>query len=497
MILSRPNLVLITLDAFGFRLLSDNLDSLPTFKKLTDHGVVFRNAFATGPETPFSFPGIIAGAYASSCGVGISEHLKTIDQVTAESGYHTAFLGEAQGFLTPFFGYGRHISYSRNLLELSPAPADKKLEGVFMKKAEPKGAKGRWNPLLNYVRRKSNSKLGGILATTSRTLKFIQLYTMSNPANYRFKTRLHERFMVELEEFFRRIFTPPQFVWIHSMVTHEPYLPYVNTRFSESRINYLNYRGLANLARGCMKDLKSLYIDSMRTTDEFIARVIVALEAAGQLDSSIIILTADHGEEFMEEGFSGHGYLSSSDTLLNVPLIFYAPRMLKEKMVDAAVSTLDILPTVCDMLSVEKPSSARGTSLWSILVNDQNATELEGKLRSRTMFSEGWLREDVLDKSTGDKSAERVFVVRMDRYSLRLMQKRRDGDTYQEEYVLRDWIKNQNLDIKEHHAEFDRLRNLMREHLDRSTRETVENVAAFTPDEEEELRRRLGDLGYM
>ena len=191
--------------------------------------------FLPGQRRPFHFLELSTGVYAFDHGVGVPHHLKSIDQIAAEAGYNTAFIGEAIGFITPFFGYGRNTQYSKNLMELSPWPGDTKRLSVFMKEtgAESHESKGIWNQLRNYLLRTSNSELRRILATISRTLRFIQFYTTSNLANYRFKTRLHERFMVEIEEFFRGIFAPPQFVWIHSMITHEPYLPPANTVLGE------------------------------------------------------------------------------------------------------------------------------------------------------------------------------------------------------------------------------------------------------------------------
>ena len=196
----------------------------------------------------------------------------------------------------------------------------------------------------------------------------------------------------------------------------------------------------------------------------------------------------------MEEGFYGHQFESCSDPLLNVPLIFYAPKIFKEKVVSAPVSTLDILPTIADLISVEKPDTARGISLRSILVDDQSREDLESRLWARPLFSEGW-RRDVLDRGNGDTSGERVFVVRMGKLALKLDQKRVRGGTFQEKYVLRDWSKNENLEIQQHQSEFNQLRGFLHEHLNRSAEKAVEHVV-YTREEEEELRRRLANLGY-
>jgi arylsulfatase A-like enzyme len=480
----------------------DNLDSLPTLKRLMGEGVVFKNTFSTGPVTPISFPGIIAGVYAYDFGTRLSEHVKTIDQIAAEAGYNTAFIGEAQCFLSPFFGYGRNIHYSRDLLQFSTFGPDRNFTDVLMKKEALRDPKGMWGKLQNRVSLQSGM-LSRIFYAATLIPTFLMEYTKSdNPASHRSKARLHNKFVAEIEEFVDGNFARPQFLWVHSMINHLPYLPAAGTRFSESEINYLNYRGLVKLGiprfgKGCVRKLKELYIDSLRTTDEFIGRMLLALESNGHLKNSVIIVTSDHGEEFMEEGFYEHNPMSCSDSLLNIPLIFYAPSIFGKKIVNGPVSTLDILPTVCDMLSVEKPNTARGISLWDILVNEGNV-KLEDGLWSRAIFSEGWNRQSWSDCGRGDDIPERVFVAREGRFALKLKQKLKERAPVQEEYTLRDWVRNENLEIEEHRDEFDKLRKHLSDHLRRPRgEETAEYVEPYTPEEEQELRRRLANLGYL
>ena len=56
---------------------------------------------------------------------------------------------------------------------------------------------------------------------------------------------------------------------------------------------------------------------------------------------------------------------------------------------------------------------------------------------------------------------------------------------------------DEDLDIEKHPSEFDKLRKLLAGHLSRSSEKTVEHKQAYTPEEEEALRRRLTSLGYM
>jgi arylsulfatase A-like enzyme len=79
-------------------------------------------------------------------------------------------------------------------------------------------------------------------------------------------------------------------------------------------------------------------------------------------ENTLIIFTSDHGEEFWEHGRHGHGHAVYRE-LIQVPLMFYLPGGISVKQIRANVSTLDILPTVCDILGLSPDSANVGKSL--------------------------------------------------------------------------------------------------------------------------------------
>jgi arylsulfatase A-like enzyme len=87
------------------------------------------------------------------------------------------------------------------------------------------------------------------------------------------------------------------------------------------------------------------------------------------LDNTIIIVTADHGEELLEHGHVGHGstavHSRHYDELLHIPLYIFAPKKIKQKrVIDTIAQQVDILPTVFDMMDWEIPEEVQGRSLW-------------------------------------------------------------------------------------------------------------------------------------
>jgi choline-sulfatase len=92
--------------------------------------------------------------------------------------------------------------------------------------------------------------------------------------------------------------------------------------------------------------------------------------------NTLIVVTADHGEEMMEKGFYGHGR-SLYNTAIHVPLLFYYPggKHISAGKVPDAVSTLDILPTLNGLLGFATIPYLAGQDLSPQLRNPGAASE--------------------------------------------------------------------------------------------------------------------------
>ena len=107
------------------------------------------------------------------------------------------------------------------------------------------------------------------------------------------------------------------------------------------------------------------YINAAHHIDRQMGRLFEALEARGLLERTIVVVTSDHGEEFLEKGRWGHNS-EFHDEQLRTPMVLVAPDV-TPAVVDAPTSHLDIVPTLMPMLGVTNPVSdyALGTSLLS------------------------------------------------------------------------------------------------------------------------------------
>ncbi|HXX46803.1 MAG TPA: sulfatase-like hydrolase/transferase, partial [Myxococcota bacterium] len=101
--------------------------------------------------------------------------------------------------------------------------------------------------------------------------------------------------------------------------------------------------------------IKNRYLNSVHHLDSQLARVFDALEKNGLLDSTIVVVTGDHGEEFMEKGRWGHASAFTEEQT-RVPLLLYVPGH-APAVVDRMTSHLDLPATVLDLLGATNPPS--------------------------------------------------------------------------------------------------------------------------------------------
>ncbi|MCX5634966.1 MAG: sulfatase-like hydrolase/transferase [Planctomycetota bacterium] len=99
--------------------------------------------------------------------------------------------------------------------------------------------------------------------------------------------------------------------------------------------------------------IKNRYINSCNHLDTQLARVINYLKDNNLLDSTIVIITGDHGEEFMEKGRWGHNSAFTEEQTI-VPMVLWIPGC-KPRTITSITSHLDIVPTLMKLLGVKNP----------------------------------------------------------------------------------------------------------------------------------------------
>jgi len=133
----------------------------------------------------------------------------------------------------------------------------------------------------------------------------------------------------------------PWFVWAHVYDPHDPYAP---PEPYKSRYASDPYSG------------------EIAYTDASIGTMLSALQSAGALAHTVIVVMSDHGESLGDHGERTHG-LFAYDATLRVPLVIWAAPIIRPGVVTSPARLIDVMPTVLDLVGVTVPAALDGRSL--------------------------------------------------------------------------------------------------------------------------------------
>ncbi len=114
-----------------------------------------------------------------------------------------------------------------------------------------------------------------------------------------------------------------------------------------------------------LQHLVDLYDEDIYSLDVGLEALYANLEERGILDRTIIILTSDHGEEFLEHGYIKHCY-TVYGTETHIPMLMSLPGK-DPAAFDAAVQNLDLVPTLLDYLGLPSEPTMEGRSLRPLI----------------------------------------------------------------------------------------------------------------------------------
>ena len=154
------------------------------------------------------------------------------------------------------------------------------------------------------------------------------------------------------------------FLWIHLYDPHYPYRP--PPPYNEQ------YQAQP-------------YDGEIAFADAQVGRLLRFLKEKHLYDNTFVILAGDHGEGLGEHGEKTHGFFIYNSTL-RVPLIFKLPagQVVRNKVISHAVSLIDLLPTVLQVVGVPIPSAVQGKGLLPLVLG-------QGSASSEGLYAETYL----------------------------------------------------------------------------------------------------------
>ena len=290
----------------------------PELARLASEGAQFDLAYVQGNESKVSHASLFTGMFPSRHKVGAKGTLKPAQEIMPEA-------IKAAGYRT-----GAHIS-----------------NGYISK---PWGYQQGWDHFVNNLR--DGWRIDGVAMAEhgidwAKTQKdhpfFLYLGTIDPHVTYRRHEGLIEKYDTT---------------------------PY-NGRYQK----YCSGEDLGRIKGGGLKPddrdktrIVNLYKNEITFNDQAFGTLRRAFEEMGIWQDTMVVVTADHGDEFWEHGGVGHGH-SIHQELVHVPLLMYYPPLIKAgTRIEAGVDVLDVYPTLVDILGREPNDRIQGRSLVPLLL---------------------------------------------------------------------------------------------------------------------------------
>lgn len=455
--MNRPNIVLLTIDTlradrlgcYGYR-----RDLTPNIDKLAKSGFRFDQAISGGSWTQAAFPVLLTSSYAAMYGgcIGrLAPERPSPIETLASHGYATG------GFSTNIH-LGRRTGFDRgftHFVELDPGETDPGLRRM-------KGGQRLLQSELTH----------SVLGTLGVRTRPARLYSSAAEV-----TDSLCKWLGKVQA--------PFFAWAHYMDVHWPY--HLNESLVHPRDiaqawqDLLIMNGRANFSQdGTMTNEQrdhfiALYEKSLKYVDDQVGRLIENIRKSGHADNTVIVIVADHGEEFLDHGRWGHWESNLHDEILRVPLIVSMPKGPQGKVVRQQVRLLDLMPTILDLCGCPVSDGVMGTSMASLLSDAESI--YDGTETISEMRRDPWHR----------------IAVRTESFKF-IWDSKRPGQP--DLYDLRaDPGETQNV-CDRFPAEVSRFQAIVDAHRARVA-ETEPAVAVVKPEVDEDVARRLRDLGYL
>jgi arylsulfatase A-like enzyme len=359
---NRPNVLLIVMDtvrADHMSLYGYERDTTPNLRKFAGEASIYNRAIAAGDVTLSTHGSIFTGLHAREHGAHftlphfprgrpLAENFETLAENLSKKGYATLGIAANVPFLSPYYGLNQGFLYYDNRVPVS-----------FFGKVD------------SYYIRQSIRNVLTIFASSSELDK-----------TFRSALDINEEVFTCLNKLKKK--QNPWFLFINYMDAHDPYLPPApfDTLYPGKleNFNLITYRKIGKeiiklerkLTVQEYNHLLSQYDGAIIYMDFQIANLIEKLRELEFYNNTLIMITSDHGEVFGRRNLIYHGVSVYQDQV-HIPLIIKYPNIKEPHTVDKVVSTVDLMPTIINVLGYEIPTNIPGKSLLKLKRRQQTA----------------------------------------------------------------------------------------------------------------------------
>jgi arylsulfatase A-like enzyme len=355
---AHPNVLLITCDALAaadMSLYGYSRETTPALERLARRSYIFTKFYSSSDFTTSAVASLLSGTYPWTHRVfQMSGHLQvemrnqSLPELLRRNGYITAAIVS-----NPF-----------------AHPLTLRVEDSFSCLLRPPASP--WLALLNYEEQVRNLLLIqgmqnwlplGVLDLIGGWFPSLNHAPNADPAE---GTALARRFINATQE--------PYFLWLHLYAPHAPYV--VASRFQKGKdragpfTTQEQYIWRSPTIKGPYSPdeqpiidlLRRRYDESILDADAAIGNLLDWIQRTGRNANTLVILTADHGENF-SGGFWGHASPDLHYAEVHIPLLISLPNQRFERTLDIPADLTDIAPTVLALLNVAIPPGIEGQAL--------------------------------------------------------------------------------------------------------------------------------------
>jgi arylsulfatase A-like enzyme len=358
----RPNILLVVLDAtradacscYGAQRLTT-----PSLDMLAATGTLYEQAISAAPWTLPAFASLFTGFFPNQLNIyerrRLAAGVPTLASVLSEDGY-TTFGVTANSWMGDDFGLQRGFAQFHKMWQLFQNSQDLNELSVLSKAPE---SVSRFRSLLSQWR------VGNPLANLINSA-----YNRAWAYRRDQGSQLVHRVLSWV-----RTQSSPWFAFVHFMEPHLEYKPprSLRNRFvqcqaqarqliqqDQMRMAWRHIAGVERLSDEELATWRDLYFAEVARADAELGKLLVMLDELGQLEQTVVIVTADHGESLGEHGLLSHQY-GVYDHLIRVPLVIrYRPGFPAGARIPNQVQTLDLFASI---LRIAGMDSQHPTSL--------------------------------------------------------------------------------------------------------------------------------------
>ncbi len=347
-------------DALGYA--GNSIIKTPNIDALANDSVKFSQSYCNSPMCVPSRLSIATGRHALSHGaldnmMEPTEHEKSFFQILQENGYHTTNHGKWHGNIAPEkFGfhtstvYGKYASYPENTVSCFGIDDRKARQSCEYKKNN-----GYVSLIISGTRPSHKDDVIDTI-TTDGYLKDIKSLKEQNKKVCARLSIIDPHTPYLPAEPFASMYNPNEMALPKSLGSDLKTKPMLQQFFHRGR-------GFDQLSEMDYKKSMASYYGLVSHIDEHIGRFVATLKEMGEYDDSLIIFTADHGSMLGEHGYIekwGHMY----EQVLKTPLFIKMPKGEHQgKTLDGFVESIDIMPTILELVGLDIPENVQGKSL--------------------------------------------------------------------------------------------------------------------------------------